>query len=84
MAQLRDGLRLALEPIARLLIIGEVAVQDLDRDDALQRAIDPAIHDRHPALADSLQELVLVEDLTNLDQLGSAMTKVSGRSADVQ
>ena len=39
-AELRDRLRLALEAIARLLIVGEVLVQDLHRDDALERAID--------------------------------------------
>ena len=68
MAQLRDGLRFALEPIARLLVVRQVLVEDLDRDRALERAVDPSIHDRHSALAYTLQELVLVEDLTNLDQ----------------
>src|SRR6185312_13497932 len=77
-AQLGDGLCLALEPVARLLVVGEVLVQDLDRDRALERAIDPSIDDRHPALADALQQLVLVEDLTDLDQpLLPAMTRMS-------
>ena len=67
MAQLRDGLRLALEPIARLLVVAQVRVQDLDRDLALERSVEPAIDDRHPALPDALEQLVLVEDLADLD-----------------
>ena len=35
-AQLGDCLGLALEPVARLLVVGEVLVQDLDRDGPLQ------------------------------------------------
>jgi hypothetical protein len=67
-AQLRDRLRFALEPIARLLVVGQMLVQDLDRDGALERTVEPSIHDRHPALAHTLQQLVLVEDLADLDQ----------------
>ena len=68
MAQLGDRLRLALEAVARLLMVGEVAVEDLDRDAALERSIEAAIDDGHPALADTLEQLVLVEDLADLDQ----------------
>jgi hypothetical protein len=58
-----------------------VLVQDLDRDGALQLTVEPAIDDRHPALADTLQQLVLVENLPNLDQrllMFAAMTEMSG------
>ncbi len=68
MAQLGHGLGLALEPVARLLVLGQVAVQDLDRDLPAQGPVEAAIHDRHAALADALQQLVLVEDLSNFDQ----------------
>src|SRR4029079_8784315 len=55
--QLCDGLGLALEPVASLLVVGEMLVEDLDRDGALQRAIDASIDNSHPALADTLQQL---------------------------
>src|SRR5262249_47044106 len=83
-AELRDRLGLALEAIARLLVVGEVLVEGLDRDRSLERSIEPAIHDRHAALAHTSQQLVLVEDLTDLDQTRSpAMTMMSGRVTDV-
>jgi hypothetical protein len=40
-AQLGHGVGLALEAVAGLVVIGEVAVQDLDRDVALERPIRP-------------------------------------------
>ena len=66
-AQLRDRVRLALEAIARLLVIREVLVEHLHRDLALQAPVAPAIDDRHPALAHTLEQLVLVEDLSDVD-----------------
>ena len=70
-AKLRHRLRLALEPVARFLVIGEVFVQHLHGDHALQRAIDAAIDNGHPALPDSIEQLVLVEDLADLDHRGA-------------
>jgi hypothetical protein len=40
-----DRSRLAGEPRARVLLTGEVRVEDLHRDLALQRGIEPAVHD---------------------------------------
>src|SRR6185503_19936220 len=78
--QLGHRLGLALEPIARLLVVGQVLVEHLDRDDALELAIDAAIHDRHPALPDALEQFVLVEYLAELDHmLTEAMTVMSRR-----
>src|SRR5690606_853341 len=64
-AQLGDRLRLALEPLARFLVIGQVAVQHLDRDLAAKRGVEPAVHDGHAPLTHLLEELVLVECLAD-------------------
>src|SRR4029078_2275976 len=68
-AQLGHRLRLALEAIARLLIIRQGLVQHLDRDHALEPAIKAAIDDPHPALPDALEQFVLVEYLADLDHM---------------
>jgi hypothetical protein len=41
-------------------------VQYLDRDLALERAVEAPVHDRHPPLADLLKEVVFVESLPDV------------------
>ena len=48
-------------------MIGEVVVQDLDRDLALERPVEPPVDDGHAALTDPLEQFVLVEDLSDVD-----------------
>ena len=57
-AQLGHRLRLALEARLRFGLAGEVLVQDLDRDLALESLVLRAIHDRHATLAHLFDELV--------------------------
>ena len=59
--QLRDRQRFSLEAGTRLFAVGEVGVEDFDRHLALEHGVVAAIHDRHPAVADFFDDLVLVE-----------------------
>ena len=63
MAQLGHRLRLALEARLRFGLGGEVLVQHLDRDLALQRLVLRAIDDRHAALAHLFDEPVPLRNL---------------------
>ena len=56
--QLRDGLGLALEARLRFGLGGQVVVQQLDRDLALERLVLRAIDDRHTTLAHLFDERV--------------------------
>ena len=57
-AQLGDGVRLALQPRARLCLAGEVRVQHLDRDLAIERRVGRFVDHRHAALAHFLEQAV--------------------------
>ena len=58
MAQLGDRVRLALQPRARLLLAGEVRVQDLDGDLAVERRVGRFVHHRHAALPHLLEQAI--------------------------
>jgi hypothetical protein len=58
MIQLRDGARLALEPVA------EVFPGDFDGDDAIQPSVASFIDFAHPARANGRKNLVRPEALT--------------------
>ena len=45
----RDGARFAAEALERSFVLGDVPMQDLDRDLALERLVERAIDRRHPA-----------------------------------
>jgi hypothetical protein len=53
-----DGLRLALEALASLLVLGEGRGKDLDGDAAVEARVLPAPDLAHPAGADRRQKLV--------------------------
>jgi hypothetical protein len=52
-----DGLRLALEARAALLVLGEGGGEDLDRDGAVEAGVPAAPDLAHPAGADRRQQL---------------------------
>ena len=50
--ELRHGAGLAAEALELVGVAGDLAVHQLDRDLALERLVDGAVHRRHPACAD--------------------------------
>src|SRR5262249_29719711 len=52
MVELRDGARLAPEALELVLVRGDLAVHELDRDLALEHRVEGPVHGRHPARAD--------------------------------
>jgi hypothetical protein len=58
----RERLHLADQACARVLVVGDVGTQGLDRNGPAA-AVDGEVHDAHPALADLLDEAVLTEAL---------------------
>ncbi len=61
MAELGDGDRLAAEAEAGLFAIGEVRVEDLDRDLTLENRVATAVDDGHPAVTHLGLDLVLIQ-----------------------
>jgi hypothetical protein len=59
--QLGGGLRLALEPLDRLLREPEPGRQDLEGDPAIQRQLAGLVDDAHPASADLAQQIEIAE-----------------------
>ena len=56
MVELREELRLALEPRQPLPVVGECRGQHLDRDVAIQSRVARAIHFAHTACAERRQD----------------------------
>ncbi len=55
MGQLGHGLRFALQPHGRLVLVAELGVKDLDSDLALEVIVVAEINDTHPATAEFSQ-----------------------------
>src|SRR5204862_724283 len=51
MGELSDGARLAAKALELVRLVGDLAVQELDRDPALERLVASEINGRHPAAA---------------------------------
>ena len=66
MIQRGDGLRLALEALARHGIAGEDLRQDLEGDAPIQPRVFRDEHFAHPALAERFDDLVMPDDLSRL------------------
>jgi hypothetical protein len=60
--ELGDRARLAAEALDVVVVVRVLIVQDLQRDDALERAVARSVDARHPAGADHLLELVAIRD----------------------
>ena len=60
-AQLGDGVRLALQARARLFLPGEMRMQDLDRDLAVERRVGRFVDHRHTALPHLLEQAIARE-----------------------
>src|SRR6185436_13729628 len=52
MRELRDGARLAAEALELVLVVGDLAVQHLDRHVAAERLVDREVDGRHAAAAE--------------------------------
>src|SRR6266498_3512917 len=61
MRELRDRLRLPLEPLASLSAFGQMPRQDFDRDRAFKTRVSRLVHLPHPARAERRQDLVRTE-----------------------
>ena len=68
----RRGFRLAAEPLDELAVLGEAAVQDLQRDPALKVSVVGEPDVRHPSRADPLQHPVTPVDDAALAHLRHA------------
>src|SRR6185436_17211208 len=62
MLQPRAGSRLVVEPLDPGLVGRDLRVQDLDRDDAVDRGLARLVHHAHPTLADPRLDLIAPVD----------------------
>ena len=73
MMQLARGPGFATQTLHRVGIVHDLWLQDLERDLALQHAIQPRVHDRHPARAEPSHNLVATgEHLPNASIIDGA------------
>ena len=63
MVELRDGLRLALKPLAAFGVEEPVARDDLQRDVAAERLLDRLVDDPHAAAAQLADDPVLAQPI---------------------
>jgi hypothetical protein len=57
-----DRARFALEPIAELIVVAEVRIQELDRDRSIERFLGTFEHQPHPTTGDEASDFVSLED----------------------
>jgi hypothetical protein len=67
--QPRDGLRLAMEAVARRGVAGEIDQHQLDRDVALEHLVVRAVQHTHPAPSDALDDVVAPDPLRLADHV---------------
>jgi hypothetical protein len=56
--ELRDRLRLPIETLTELVVVREVARQDLQRDDAVEAGVSGSIDLAHAARAEGFEDFV--------------------------
>src|SRR5262249_51992147 len=61
--QAGDGVGLALEAVEEARFMEKIGRKHLDGDEPMQRGVERLVHDRHPAAADHLRDLIGAETL---------------------
>ncbi len=61
MVQARDGLGFPLEAVEKLFVVGELVLEHLDRDLALELGVPGVEHGRHVALAELAAQFVFAD-----------------------
>jgi hypothetical protein len=77
MVEGRGMARLTPESIDELRVVGEAGAEHLDRDIAIEESVMCEVHDRHPALADHLEQPVAASE----DALGLYHLAISPRGS---